>query len=69
MGKHLLAAFVVTASVGLLSGCETTKQTAKGFSHGLHDDVSNTAGNCKDAAVGTYDAVVKADKWMQQNMW
>ncbi|MFA5008813.1 MAG: hypothetical protein WC546_06295 [Candidatus Omnitrophota bacterium] len=55
----LLAA--VSVFVSLLSGCETTKNTAYGIHRiaaGVADDVYNTGRNLK-----------KADNWMEDNVW
>lgn len=52
-------AFVLLPVIMILtSGCETTKNVAKGIAQGVPADAKNT-----------WQSILKADKWIDENLW
>jgi hypothetical protein len=63
--KTTLAAVILISSVSLIGGCETAAGVTKGVAYG----VAYTAEGAAKDTVNLWQAIIKADKWMQENLW
>lgn len=55
---RFLSLILLPAIMILTTGCETTKNVAKGIAQGVPADAKNS-----------WQAILKADKWMDENLW
>ncbi len=63
--KKIFLFLMVSAVSVFLIGCETLKGTVIGAANGMSRDLQNASNLDKNG----WNAVKKADAWMQQNLW
>jgi predicted small secreted protein len=65
MRKKKLFAGALLLSFILLSGCETSK----GAAVGMGGAVASTASGVAEDSKNLWQSILKADKWMRDNLW
>jgi len=58
MHENKIFAVIVLFSFLCLSGCETNKGVARGFSEGIHKDTKTF-----------WEKLLKADSWVKEKLW
>ncbi len=66
--KTIFLIITMIVLVGMLSGCETAKGAANGFSQDAQNTGKNLA-KLTDPDKNGWHALQKADAWMQKNLW